>query len=111
MKASISTCVQTIVTNKMVCTTRNLSFRLLWNNEPKCTIVREWDGVVSVIINGSKYQFHKYSLEFQERFMGVLNVLTYRTESGGWDLHQPDGTVLYDVNVAYIIHVIMSYTC
>ncbi len=88
-------------------------FLLKWNNELIARIQREPNGTIYIIINESRFRFAGDDPRLEEKFLGVLNVVTYYRARGGFDLHLPNQDVLYGIDVAYIIHFVVTYlpTC
>lgn len=86
-----------------------MEFTLSWNNTPHCRIIRDTDGVITILLNKSRFMFHKNDPHANEKFLGVLNVITYGYERGGWDLHLCDGEVLYAVDAINVIHVVSTF--
>ena len=84
-------------------------FNLFWNNHSIARIIREPNGNLIVVIEKSRFNIACNEPMLNERFLSVLNVVTYYRSPGGFDLHLPNGEVLYGINVVDIIHVVTTY--
>ena len=86
-----------------------MEFIIKWNNKALARVIRDTDGVITILVNKSRFMFHRNDLTMREQFLGVLNVLTYGRSRGGWDLHLPDAEVLTAIEMVDVIHVVTSY--